>query len=316
MLYLDYGRREGEWVPNQYGGNENLDAVAFLKDCNAELYAEHPDIVTIAEESTAWPGVSRPAYTGGLGFGMKWDMGWMHDTLSYFARDPVHRSHHHNQLTFRGMYAFSENFVLALSHDEVVHGKGSLLGKMPGDEWQKFANLRLLYAQMWSQPGKKLLFMGCEFGQPSEWNHDAQLEWGLISADGPHAKLQLLVGELNRMYREIPALHLGDAHQGGFEWVIASDAANSVFCYLRKGLDDRPVLVVLNATPVVRHNYRVGVDHGSVWEEILNTDAEAFGGSGQGNAGRVEASPVPAHERRFSLSLTLPPLSAVYLRPS
>ncbi len=315
MLYLDYGRRDGNWIPNEHGGNENLEAVEFIKACNMELYSQHPDIVTIAEESTAWAGVSRPVYTGGLGFGLKWDMGWMHDTLSYFAHEPIHRSYHHGQLTFRGMYAFSENFVLALSHDEVVHGKGSLLGKMPGDSWQKFANLRLLFAEMWSQPGKKLLFMGSEFGQPSEWNHDGQLEWQLVEREGPHSQLQLLVGELNRLYKEVPALHLGDAHPDSFEWIDANDSTNSVFCYLRKGLDDRPVLVVLNATPVVRKNYRIGVEHTGHWEEILNTDAAAFGGSGQGNSGAVEVTPVPAHGRSHSLTLTLPPLGALFLRP-
>ncbi len=315
MLYLDYGRSNGDWIPNRYGGNENLEAVEFIKNCNYELYSQHPDILTIAEESTAWPGVSRPVYTGGLGFGLKWDMGWMHDTLAYFSHDPVHRSYHHNQLTFRGMYAFSENFVLALSHDEVVHGKRSLLNKMPGDDWQRFANLRLLYAQMWSQPGKKLLFMGGEFGQPNEWNHDSQLDWQLPQGNTPHARLQLLVGELNRLYREIPALHLGDAHPDSFEWVDANDSLHSVFSYLRKGLDDRPVLVVLNATPVVRTNHRIGVDRAGIWEEVLNTDAEAFGGSGQGNSGAVEANPVKAHGRPYSLNLTLPPLGALYLRP-
>src|SRR5690606_29328990 len=241
--------------------------------CNAELYAQHPDVLIIAEESTAWPGVSRPVYAGGLGFGLKWDMGWMHDSLEYFSRDPLYRTYHHHQLTFRAMYAFTENFVLALSHDEVVHGKGSLLGKMPGDEWQQFANLRLMYAQMWSQPGKKLLFMGSEFGQRREWNHESSLDWHLLEANGHHGQLQLLVGELNRLYREIPALHQGDCHPDGFEWVDANDAKNCVVSYIRRGLDDCPVLVVLNATPNVLHNYRIGVSADGYWKELLNTDA-------------------------------------------
>jgi len=253
-------------------------------------------------------------YAGGLGFGLKWDMGWMHDSLEYFSRDPLYRTYHHHQLTFRAMYAFTENFVLALSHDEVVHGKGSLLGKMPGDEWQQFANLRLMYAQMWSQPGKKLLFMGSEFGQRREWNHESSLDWHLLEANGHHGQLQLLVGELNRLYREIPALHQGDCHPDGFEWVDANDAKNCVFSYIRRGLDDCPVLVVLNATPNVLHNYRIGVSADGYWKELLNTDAAAFGGSGQGNSGGVHATPVPAHGRPYSLNLTLPPLGAVYLR--
>lgn len=315
MLYLDYGRQGGDWIPNRHGSNENLESVEFLRVCNAELYAQHPDVLIIAEESTAWSGVSRPVYAGGLGFGLKWDMGWMHDSLDYFQRDPLYRSYHHHQLTFRGVYAFTENFVLALSHDEVVHGKGSLLSKMPGDDWQQFANLRLLYAQMWSQPGKKLLFMGGEFGQRREWNHDASLDWHLLEADGRHGQLQLLVGELNKLYREIPALHQGDCHPEGFEWLDANDAKNSVFSYIRKGLDDKPVLVVLNATPTVHHNYRVGVPFDTHWREILNTDATVFGGSGQGNSGGAPATPVPAHGRPYSLNLTLPPLAALYLRP-
>lgn len=316
MLYLDYARKAGEWIPNRYGGNENLEAVDFLKDTNTELYREHPDVLLIAEESTAWPGVSRPVYTGGLGFGFKWDMGWMHDSLAYFEKDPIYRSYNHHQLTFRAVYAFTESFVLALSHDEVVHGKGSLLNKMPGDDWQKFANLRLLYTLMWSQPGKKLMFMGCEFGQREEWKHDGSLDWHLTQVPGLHAQLQMFVGELNRLYRELPALHQGDHHPEGFVWVSAGDSTNSVYCYLRQAMGAPPVLVILNATPVVRHGYRVGVPQGGRWQEAMNSDAESFGGSGQGNAGSAEASAIESHGFSHSLDLTLPPLGALFLQPS
>ncbi|HVT06194.1 MAG TPA: 1,4-alpha-glucan branching protein GlgB, partial [Polyangia bacterium] len=315
MLYLDYGRKAGEWIPNQYGGNEDLDAVEFLKTFNTTVYREAPDTQTIAEESTAWPMVSRPTYLGGLGFGMKWDMGWMHDTLAYFANDPVYRRYHHNKLTFRGLYLFSENFVLPLSHDEVVYGKRSLLNKMPGDDWQKFANLRLLYAYMWGQPGKKLLFMGGEFGQWNEWNHDVSLDWHLLREGTLHGQLQLLVGELNRLYRSEPGLHRRDADPRGFEWVAADDVENSVYAFLRKGDEGQPpILCVYNCTPIPRFNYRIGVPGEGVWSEILNSDAAAFGGSNHGNIGGVEATPVPSHGRPYSLNLTLPPLGALYLK--
>jgi 1,4-alpha-glucan branching enzyme len=315
MLYLDYGRQAGQWIPNQYGGNEDLAAVEFLKTFNATVYREFPDAQTIAEESTAWPMVSRPTYLGGLGFGLKWDMGWMHDTLSYFADDPVYRRYHHNKLTFRGLYMFSENFLLPLSHDEVVYGKRSILEKMPGDDWQKFANLRLLYAYMWSQPGKKLLFMGGEFGQRNEWNHDVSLDWHLLQQGFAHGQVQLLVGELNRLYRSERSLHLFDADPRGFEWITADDVENSVYVYLRKGEDrDPPILCAFNCTPVPRFNYRVGVPDEGVWTEILNSDAAAFGGSNHGNVGGVQASPIRSHGRPYSLNLTLPPLGALYLR--
>jgi 1,4-alpha-glucan branching enzyme len=316
MLYLDYARKPGEWVPNIHGGRENLDAVDFLRTFNLAVYRQHPDTQTIAEESTAWPQVSRPIYLGGLGFGLKWDMGWMHDTLSYFALDPIHRRNHHHKLTFRGLYAFSENFVLPLSHDEVVYGKGSLLNKMPGDSWRQFANLRLLYAYMWAQTGKKLLFMGGEFGQRREWNHESSLDWHLLQESPLHGQLQLLVGELNRLYRGEPALHDRDADPAGFEWIAADDVENSVYAFLRKGRDlARIVLAVFNNTPVPRFNYRLGVPRDGIWAEILNTDAAAFGGSGHGNIGGVEASPVPSHGRPFSLNLTLPPLGALFFKP-
>jgi len=315
MLYLDYGRKSGQWIPNQYGGNEDLEAVDFLKTFNANVYREHPDTQTIAEESTAWPMVSRPTYLGGLGFGLKWDMGWMHDTLAYFQDDPVFRRYHHNKLTFRGLYMFSENFVLPLSHDEVVYGKRSLLNKMPGDDWQKFANLRLLYAYMWAQPGKKLLFMGGEFGQWNEWNHEVSLDWHLLHDGALHGQLQLLLGELNRLYRTEGSLHKRDADTRGFEWIAADDIENSVYAFLRTGGDgDPPILAVFNCTPVPRFNYRIGVPGEGVWAEVLNTDAGAFGGSNHGNVGSVEATPVPSHGRPFSLNLTLPPLGALYLK--
>jgi 1,4-alpha-glucan branching enzyme len=313
MLYLDYGRRHGEWAPNIYGGNENLEAVAFLRQLNEAVYRDFPGVETIAEESTAWPMVTRPTYVGGLGFGFKWDLGWMHDTLGYMARDPIHRKYHHNALTFRSMYAFSEDYVLPLSHDEVVHGKGSLLGKMHGDRWQKLASLRLLFATQWTAPGKKLLFMGGELGQWREWDHDRSLDWHLLDEPG-HREIQLLVGELNRLYREHRSLHALDCDPRGFAWVDADDAEHSVIVYERRGEEGDPLIVVaLNFTPVPRTGYRVGVPEGGVWEEILNTDALAFGGSGQGNLGAVEAAPVQWHGRPFSLSLTLPPLGGVLL---
>jgi len=316
MLYLDYSRKEGEWIPNQFGGRENLEAIDFLHRMNTEAYKEHGDIQTIAEESTAWPGVSRPTYLGGLGFGLKWDMGWMHDTLKYFNHDPIHRRYHHNQLTFRSLYGFTENFVLPLSHDEVVHGKGSLIGKMPGDEWQKFANLRLLFGYMFGQAGKKLLFMGGEFGQVREWNHDGSLEWHVLRYP-VHAGMQKWVGELNRTYREEPALHELDADAGGFEWVDANDSITSVLSFLRKGKSPKDVvLVVLNLTPMIRMQYQLGVPYSGPWKEILNSDAHEYAGSGVGNFGGVQAKDSPAHGRPYSLELTLPPLGALFLKPA
>ncbi len=314
MLYLDYSRKEGEWVPNEHGGRENLEAVAFLRKMNEVVYAEYPDAQTIAEESTSWPMVSRPNYLGGLGFGMKWDMGWMHDTLRYFAGDPVFRRYHHHELTFRMMYAFTENFVLSLSHDEVVHGKGSLLGKMWGDERQKLAGLRLLYADMWGQPGKKLLFMGCELGQGQEWSHERSLDWHLLGSPG-HEGLRSWVRDLNRLMCSEPALHARDFDGGGFEWVDANDAETSVLTWLRRaGAEGPDILVVLNLTPVPRMNYRVGVPSGGYWREVLNSDAPEYGGQGWGNFGGQEAAPVSVHGRRFSLVLTVPPLGALFLR--
>ncbi len=314
MLYLDYSREVGEWIPNVHGGRENLDAIAFLRELNTRLFADHPGATTIAEESTAWPQVSRPVDGGGLGFGYKWNMGWMHDTLEYMSHEPVHRKYHHHQMTFGIHYAFSENFVLPLSHDEVVHGKGSLLAKMPGDRWQKFANLRAYYAFMWTHPGKKLLFMGGEFGQEREWNHDFSLDWHLLD-DPAHRTLQALVRDLNRLYREIPALHARDADPGGFEWIDATDSDNSVYAFMRHGgPGDAPVLVVCNFTPVVRENYRIGVPCGERWTERLNTDAAIYGGSNVGNSGTVFADPEGWHGRPASLSLTLPPLATIVLQ--
>ena len=314
MLYLDYSRQEGEWIPNQFGGRENLEAIEFLRQFNRAVYQRFPNVQTFAEESTAWPMVSKPTYVGGLGFGLKWDMGWMHDTLEYMSQDPVHRRYHHNQLTFRQVYAFSENFMMPLSHDEVVYGKGSLLGKMPGDNWQKFANLRLLLGYMYAQPGKKLLFMGVELGQWSEWNHESSLEWHLLNYP-EHESLRRWLDELNWFYQREPALHQLDLDPSGFEWVDANDADNSVLSFLRRGHHAAdPLLVVCNFTPVPRHNYRVGVPRGGVWQEMLNSDAGEYGGSGMGNLGGVEASPVPLHGRYYSLTLTLPPLSVLFLK--
>jgi len=315
MLYLDYSREPGEWIPNVYGGRENLEAIAFLRRMNEEVYRAFPDTQTIAEESTAWPMVSRPTYVGGLGFGMKWDMGWMHDTLRYMSRDPIYRKYHHNDLTFRLLYAFHENFVLPLSHDEVVHGKGSLLGSMPGDLWQKFANLRALFGYMWAQAGKKLLFMGGEFGQWNEWNHETSLDWHLLQYD-THRGVQRWVADLNRLYRAETALHELDFQAAGFEWVDANDADSSVISFLRRGRSPNDViLVVANFTPVVRHGYRVGVPQGGFWKELLNSDAKEYGGSGVGNLGGKEADPVPCHGRPFSLELVLPPLAVIFLKP-
>ncbi|HEY4730215.1 MAG TPA: 1,4-alpha-glucan branching protein GlgB [Myxococcales bacterium] len=315
MLYLDYSRKAGEWIPNVHGGRENLEAISFLQRLNTEVFGRQPGAQTYAEESTSWPGVSRPIWLGGLGFGFKWDMGWMHDTLAYMQLDPVHRRFHHNALTFRGLYAFHENFVLPLSHDEVVHGKGSLLNKMAGDDWQKRANLRLLYANQWSLPGKKLLFMGSEFGQLREWAHESSLDWHLTS-DPAHAGIQQFVSDLNGVMRREGALHQLDVKAEGFEWVDANDSNQSVASYLRKGKSGAPVLVVLNYTPIAREGYRVGVPQGGEWRELLNSDAPVYGGSGVGNYGTVRAEESPSHGREFSLLLTLPPLGALFLKPA
>jgi len=314
MLYLDYSRKEGEWIPNKFGGRENLEAIEFLRRFNLEAYKEHPDIQTMAEESTSYPMVSRPVYLGGLGFGLKWDMGWMHDTLEYFQHDPIFRQYHHNSLTFRMLYSFHENFVLPLSHDEVVHGKGSLLNKMPGDDWQKFANLRLLFAYMFAQPGKKLLFMGGEFGQYREWSHDNSLDWHLLEGS-LHRGLQAWMEQLNRAYRGEEALHWFDNDPQGFEWVDCNDAPASVISLLRKGKTaDDSVLITCNFTPVPRVGYKVGVPSAGYWKEILNSDAREYGGGGIGNMGGAEALPESVHGRPHSLRLTLPPLGALFLK--
>ena len=315
MLYLDYSRAPGAWVPNEFGGRENLEAIAFLRELNEVVYRHHPGIAMIAEESTAWPSVSRPTYLGGLGFGFKWNMGWMHDTLAYFSKEPVHRGWHHNQLTFGLLYAFTENFVLPLSHDEVVHGKGSLLGKMPGDRWQQLANLRSLFAWMWAHPGKQLLFMGAEIGQEREWSHDRSLDWHLLEHDG-HSGVQRLVAALNTRYAAEPALWQHDFEPDGFRWIDASDSANSVLCFARLGDQGRVLVCVANLTPVVRRGYRVGVPAAGRWEEVLNTDAVEFGGSGVGNGGEVWAEPVPWHGLDHSLELALPPLGVLWLAPA
>ena len=314
MLYLDYGRKDGEWIPNQYGGKENLEAISFLRRFNVEIYKNFPDVQTIAEESTAWPMVSRPTYVGGLGFGLKWDMGWMHDTLQYMSRDPIHRKYHHDKLTFRMLYAFQENFVLPLSHDEVVFGKGSLLRKMPGDDWQKFANLRLLLGYMYAQPGKKLLFMGGEIGQWDEWYHETSLDWHLLEYPF-HSGLRRWVEDLNRFYREEKALHELDFEPAGFQWIDCNDSEQSTISLLRKGRSaDDAVIVACNFTPVPRHNYRVGAPKAGFWKELLNSDAPLYGGGGQGNIGGVEASPVPFHGHPYSLNLVLPPLGLLFLK--
>ncbi len=309
MLYLDYSRKEGEWIPNKYGGRENLEAIAFLRKLNEEVYRNYPDVQTIAEESTAWPMVSRPTYLGGLGFGMKWDMGWMHDTLQYMSRAPIYRKYHHNTLTFRMLYAFNENFVLPLSHDEVVHGKGSLIGKMPGDDWQKFANLRLLLGYMYSQPGKKLLFTGAEFGQWREWAHDGSPDWHFLEYER-HAEINKWAKALNRFYRSEPSLHEKDCDPAGFEWIDASDALQSVISFVRRGKSaDDILLVVCNFTPAAHLKYRVGVPRGGFWREALNSDAVEYGGSGQGNPGRIRAPRAPWHGRPYSIEISLPPLA-------
>jgi 1,4-alpha-glucan branching enzyme len=314
MLYLDYARNEGEWIPNRFGGRENLEAIDFLRILNQSVYRDYPGVTMIAEESTAWPMVSRPPDMGGLGFGLKWNMGWMHDTLAYFKQDPIHRKYHHGELTFSLIYAFNENFVLPLSHDEVVYGKGSLIGKMPGDDWQMFANLRTLFGYMWAHPGKKLLFMGGEFAQRREWTHEGELEWWVSELPG-HGGVKRLIGDLNRAYRREAALHQIDFSPEGFEWVDVGNAEMSILAFLRKSAGNgAPLLVVCNFTPVPRANFLVGVPARGIWREIINTDAREYGGSGWGNLGGVESAPVSAHGRTESINLSLPPLSTIILR--
>ena len=316
MLYLDYSRKPGQWIPNAYGGNEDLEAVSFLRELNEVAHGRQPGTLMIAEESTAWPGVSRPTYTGGLGFGLKWNMGWMHDTLDYFGRDPIHRRYHHNQLTFGLVYAFSENFVLPLSHDEVVHGKGSLLRKMAGDRWQKFANLRALYGHMWAHPGKKLLFMGGELAQEQEWSHDRSLDWHLLE-QSDHGGVQLLVRDLNRLYRDEPALWERDFDPYGFRWLEVNDSSTNTIAWARFSADgSRTLVCVGNLSPVPRSGYRVGLPHGGTWRELLNTDARIYGGSGVVNEGVLEAEAVGWHGVEHSVELTLPPLGVVWLVPA
>jgi 1,4-alpha-glucan branching enzyme len=316
MLYLDYSRKEGEWVPNRFGGREDLEAVAFLKEFNELVHAREPGVISAAEESTAWPAVSRPVYVGGLGFGFKWNMGWMHDTLSYFQRDPIHRRFHHHELTFSLVYAWNENFILPLSHDEVVHGKRSLLGKMPGDRWQQLANLRALYGYMWAHPGKKLLFMGGEIANPWEWNHSDEVPWWLLE-HAEHAGMRDLVRDLNRVYRDQPALWQVDFSHEGFRWLEPNDAANNTLAFMRLPKDDgAPVVCVANLAPVPRDAYRLGVPRGGDWVECVNTDSTFYGGSGLGNMGHVTAERRGWNDQPFSLELTLPPLSVLWLRPA
>jgi len=313
MLYLDYSRKAGEWIPNQYGGNENLEAISLLRTFN-EVAHKVEGAITVAEESTAFPGVSKPTYLNGLGFTMKWNMGWMHDMLHYFSQEPIHRKYSHGNITFSLLYAFTENFVLPISHDEVVHGKRSLLNKMPGDEWQRYANARAFLAYMWAHPGKKLLFMGSDIGNPWEWNHDSAIPWNLLQYE-PHKKLQLFVKELNRLYRTLPALYEVDFHYSGFEWIDFHDANNSVIAFLRRGADPADVvLFCCNFTPVSRENYRFGVPEEGLYEEILNSDSELFGGSNMGNSGMVSTQAHPIHGRSYSLSVMLPPLGIVAFR--
>jgi len=313
MLYLDYSRKEGEWIPNEYGGRENMEGITFLRRLNEVVYGNFPDVQMIAEESTAWPMVSRPTYVGGLGFGIKWNMGWMHDTLEYFSQDPIYRKHHHGQLTFSIIYAFTENFLLSLSHDEVVHGKRSLIGKMPGDDWQKFANLRLLIGYMFAHPGKKLLFMGGEFGQWHEWSHESSLDWHLLKYSN-HQGVQKWVRDLNQLYKKTPAMHELDFDPEGFEWTDFDDWEQSIVSFIRKGSSkDGQILAVCNFTPVPRHNYRIGVTEGGSWVEILNSDSGSYGGSGQGNFDDIETMSIQCHGKPHSLSLTLPPLGIVFL---
>lgn len=312
MIYLDYSRNDGEWVPNCYGGNENFDAINFMKEMNSNLHADFPGVMTFAEESTSYGGVSRPVYTGGLGFGFKWDMGWMHDTLEYIKRDPIYRKYHQNELAFRSVYAFTENFVLPLSHDEVVHGKGSLLSRMPGDDWQKFANMRLLYGYQYSVPGKKLLFMGCEFAQPGEWKFNDQLDWS-AQAGKLNSGLQLFLGDLNRLHKDYPALHELDCEPEGFSWIAADDAAKSIYTYCRTSTTGQQVVVVVNFTPAPHSDYRIGVPDQGAYVEILNSDAEAYGGSNVGNMGLRETDELPSHGRPYSLELNIPPLGILML---
>jgi len=314
MLYLDYSRKEGEWIPNRFGGRENLDAIAFIKKLNETSYSYFPDIQMIAEESTAWPMVSRPIYLGGLGFGMKWNMGWMHDTLSYFARDPIYRKYHHHELTFSLLYAFNENFILSLSHDEVTHGKKSLLEKMPGDDWQKFANLRLLFGYMFAHPGKKLFFMGSEFGQRQEWQHDYSLDWHLLKFPY-HDGMLKWVKDLNHIYKEEKALHEIDFDSSGFQWIESNDWSHSVLVFLRKSKNKKErMLIVCNFIPTTLNNYRIGVPEHGLWQEFLNSDVSFYGGSGQGNMGKVEAVPVPMHGYDFSINITIPPLGILFFK--
>jgi 1,4-alpha-glucan branching enzyme len=314
MLYLDYGREPGEWIPNKYGGKENLEAIEFIRRLNQTVYEKFPDTQTIAEESTAWPMVSRPVYLGGLGFGMKWNMGWMHDTLLYFSKDPIYRKYHHNQLAFSIWYAFTENFVLPLSHDEVVYGKGSLINKMPGDYWQKFANLRLLFGYMYAHPGKKLLFMGGEFGQWDEWYHEKSLDWHLLQYPS-HQGIQKWLKDLNQTYKTEPALYELDFESSGFEWVDCSDIEQSIISFLRKGKNPKDIfLIVCNFTPVPRYNYKIGVPYNGYWKEVLNSDATEYGGSGHGNFGGLYADSVPMHHRQYSIALTLPPLGILFFK--
>lgn len=313
MLYLDYSREDGQWIPNKYGGNENLEAISFLKEFNETVYKAFPDSVNIAEESTAWAGVSRPTFTGGLGFGQKWMMGWMHDTLSYFQKDPIHRQYHHNEITFSLVYAFTENFMLPLSHDEVVHGKGSLISRMPGDEWQRFANLRLMFGYMFTHPGTQLLFMGGEFGQTSEWSLEKGLPWDLLKYDY-HKGTQAWVKALNQFYRSAPALYEKQFAHDGFEWIDLGDHKNSVISYIRKGEDgEKPLVVICNFTPVVRDNYKVGVPFSGTYQELLNSNKKAFGGSGDHVDNKVKAVQGTWHGRPYFLELTLPPLSIMVL---
>jgi 1,4-alpha-glucan branching enzyme len=316
MLYLDYSRKDGEWIPNEYGGKENLEAIAFLRRLNEEIYRNYPDVQVIAEESTAWPMVSRPTYLGGLGFGMKWNMGWMHDTLDYISKDPIYRKYHHGQLTFSMLYAFAENFILPFSHDEVVYGLKSLLMKMPGDDWQKLANLRLLFGYMYAHPGKKLLFMGGEFGQWGEWNHDQSLDWHLLMYP-IHRGIQRWVRDLNHFYKGEPAMYELDFEPGGFEWIDIGDWEKSIISFIRRGKSTSDlILVVCNFTPVPRFNYRIGVPVGGFWREVLNSDAKEYGGSGVGNSGGIEASQIHFHGRPHSLPLTLPPLGVLFFKNS
>lgn len=315
MLYLDYSRKQGEWIPNRWGGRENEEAIHFLRELNETVHRKHPGVVVIAEESTAWPKVSAPVSEGGLGFDYKWNMGWMHDTLSYFSKDPIYRQYHHNQLTFGLLYAFSEQFMLPLSHDEVVHGKGSLYGRMPGDPWQKRANLRALFAWMWAHPGKKLVFMGGEFGQPAEWNHDKSLDWHLTHDPGHHGILQL-VSDLNRIYRDMPALHDADGEPMGFQWLQPDSAAYNVFAFVRRARQPgRHVVCIANLSPTVRENYRVGFPFQGRYVELLNTDAEQYGGSNLGNMGQIHTEPTGWDGQPASATLTLPPLSVLWFTP-